>query len=52
MAFCFMGVTVFEPPLWHYENLSLYRYVLKISAYDLCSDSHNFFVVYWILVYD
>jgi hypothetical protein len=43
---------VFEPPLWHYENLSLYRYVLKISAYALCFDSHNFFVVYRILAYE
>jgi hypothetical protein len=40
---------VFEPLLWHYGNLSLYRYVLKISAYALCSDSRNFFVVYRIL---
>jgi hypothetical protein len=47
-----MDVTVFEPPLWHYENLSLYRFVLKISAYALCSDSCNFFVVYQILAYE
>jgi hypothetical protein len=47
-----MNVTVFEPPLWHYENLSLYRYALKISAYALYSDSHNFFIVYRILEYE
>jgi hypothetical protein len=47
-----MDVTVFEPPLWYYGNLSLYRYVLKISAYALCSDSCNFFVVYWIFTYE
>jgi hypothetical protein len=51
-AFCFMDVTVFEPLLWHYENLLLYRYVLKISTYAMCSDSRNFFIIYRILAYE
>jgi hypothetical protein len=36
----------------HYENLSLYRYVSENSAYALCADTRNFFVVDRILLYE
>jgi hypothetical protein len=38
--------------LWHYENLSLYRYVSENSAYELCADTRNFFIVYRIFPYE
>jgi hypothetical protein len=46
-----MDVLAFGTLLWHYENLSLYRYVSEIFAYALCSDSRNFFIIYQILAY-
>jgi hypothetical protein len=31
-----MDVTMFEPLLWHYENLSLYRYVSEKILHMHC----------------
>jgi hypothetical protein len=34
------------------KNLSLYRYVSENSAYALCADTRNFFVIYYIFPYE
>jgi hypothetical protein len=52
-AFCIMDVLMCGPLIWCYENRSLCSLCSEIfSACALCSGSHDFFVVYWILTYE
>jgi hypothetical protein len=51
-AFCIMVVIMPEPLYGILKNLSLQRCVSENFTYALCSNTHNFFIVYRILAYE
>jgi hypothetical protein len=51
-AFCIMDVLMWNCFYGFMKPIAVFTMFLKISAYALCSNGHNFFIVYQIWTYE